>query len=173
MLNYIYVLFTCVTAKFLNKRTFNSNHNNKSANVGLLPNPLPSNNLLSINSKSNLIKGISSKDNISTINDNKLKKSPNKNTGVHLPKTLVLDLDETLIHSTSKSPIRNNHSFNFGFRSLLQNTSTGGDGGAHMVEVVLGGRSVLYHVYKRPHLDFFLKKVLLPNVNSIIILLIS
>jgi len=28
-----------------------------------------------------------------------------------------------------------------------------------MVEVVLGGRSTLYHVYKRPFVDYFLKKV--------------
>lgn len=28
-----------------------------------------------------------------------------------------------------------------------------------MVEVVLGGRSTLYHVYKRPFVDFFLRKV--------------
>jgi len=29
----------------------------------------------------------------------------------------------------------------------------------HMVEVVLGGRSTLYHVYKRPFVDYFLRKV--------------
>lgn len=28
-----------------------------------------------------------------------------------------------------------------------------------MVEVVLGGRSTLYHVYKRPFVDFFLRTV--------------
>ena len=44
-----------------------------------------------------------------------------------------------------------------GLRGVLSGGSN--DGGAHMVEVVIGGRSVLYHVYKRPHLDFFLKKV--------------
>lgn len=32
-------------------------------------------------------------------------------------------------------------------------------GPGHMVEVVLGGRSTLYHVYKRPFVDYFLKKV--------------
>jgi len=31
--------------------------------------------------------------------------------------------------------------------------------GGHMVEVVLGGRSTLYHVYKRPFVDYFLRKV--------------
>ena len=32
-------------------------------------------------------------------------------------------------------------------------------GTGHMVEVVLGGRSTLYHVYKRPFVDYFLRKV--------------
>ncbi|KAG9074139.1 Nuclear envelope morphology protein 1 [Ceratobasidium sp. UAMH 11750] len=32
-------------------------------------------------------------------------------------------------------------------------------GAGHMIEVVLGGRSTLYHVYKRPFVDFFLRKV--------------
>jgi hypothetical protein len=32
-------------------------------------------------------------------------------------------------------------------------------GGGHMIEVVLGGKSTLYHVYKRPFVDFFLRKV--------------
>jgi hypothetical protein len=31
--------------------------------------------------------------------------------------------------------------------------------GGHMVEVVLGGRSTLYTVYKRPFVDYFLRKV--------------
>ena len=76
----------------------------------------------------------------------------------HLPKTLVLDLDETLIHSTSR-PL---HGTGAGSSGLL---SLGGFGfgrnksAGHMVEVVLGGRSTLYHVYKRPFVDFFLRKV--------------
>ena len=76
----------------------------------------------------------------------------------HLPKTLVLDLDETLIHSTSR-PL---HGTGAGGSGLL---SLGGFGfgrnksAGHMVEVVLGGRSTLYHVYKRPFVDFFLRKV--------------
>jgi len=71
-----------------------------------------------------------------------------RKTPFHLPKTLVLDLDETLIHSTSRplpAP---------GIRGLL-----GARRAAHTVEVVMGGRITLYHVYKRPFVDFFLRKV--------------
>lgn len=70
------------------------------------------------------------------------------------PKTLVLDLDETLIHSMAKGG----------------RMSTG-----HMVEVkldspvsnsggVIGPQvPILYYVHKRPHCDEFLRKVLLLN----------
>ncbi|KAK9375367.1 NLI interacting factor-like phosphatase-domain-containing protein [Lipomyces chichibuensis] len=55
------------------------------------------------------------------------------------PKTLILDLDETLIHSMSKGG----------------NMSTG-----HMVEVKLEKQhAILYYVHKRPYCDEFLKKV--------------
>lgn len=85
-------------------------------------------------------------------------------TPFHLPKTLILDLDETLIHSTSRSP----HLLHTGSSGLLPfslsvpflglgNSRTRGR--AHMIEVVLGGRSTLYHVYKRPFVDYFLRKV--------------
>lgn len=84
------------------------------------------------------------------------------------PKLLVLDLDETLIHSTSR------------MGSVGSSGGAGGSGGStpvtssveratwnantaglkvRVVEVVLDGRSVIYHVYKRPWVDFFLKKV--------------
>ncbi|KAJ8604230.1 hypothetical protein MRB53_041882 [Persea americana] len=53
-------------------------------------------------------------------------------------KTLILDLDETLIHSLSKGGTMSN---------------------AHMVEVKLGNHAILYHVHKRPHCDHFLDKV--------------
>ena len=81
---------------------------------------------------------------------------PPKKTPFHLPKTLVLDLDETLIHSTSR-PIP----FHSSGSSLLSLGSFGrrNKGAGHMVEVVLGGRSTLYHVYKRPFVDFFLRTV--------------
>jgi len=75
--------------------------------------------------------------------------------GIHLPKTLVLDLDETLIHSTSR-PL---HATGGGGGGLLGFGGRRGKVGAHMVEVVLGGRSTLYHVYKRPFVDYFLRKV--------------
>lgn len=53
-------------------------------------------------------------------------------------KTLVLDLDETLIHSTSSSNCAN---FDF------------------MVEVLVNRASCLYYVYKRPNLDYFLNVI--------------
>ena len=52
-------------------------------------------------------------------------------------KTLILDLDETLIHSTS----RGTQNYDF------------------VVEVEVDGRACLYYVYKRPHVDFFLQQV--------------
>lgn len=78
-------------------------------------------------------------------------KSP-ENTGVRHQKTLVLDLDETLIHSMSKG---------------------GRMSSGHMVEVRLnttyvgvGGQAsigpqhpILYYVHKRPHCDEFLRRV--------------
>lgn len=76
---------------------------------------------------------------------------PAHKTPFHFPKTLVLDLDETLIHSTSKPMSLSSGGFGllgFGRRNK-----------GHTVEVVLGGRSTLYHVYKRPFTDYFLRKV--------------
>ena len=78
-----------------------------------------------------------------------------RKTPFHLPKTLVLDLDETLIHSTSRplpAP---------GIRGLF-----GARRAAHTVEVVMGGRSTLYHVYKRPFVDYFLRKVCAKSCHS-------
>jgi len=63
----------------------------------------------------------------------------------------VLDLDETLIHSTSKEMSLSSGDFGllgFGRRNM-----------GHTVEVVLGDHSTLYHVYKRPFVDYFLRKV--------------
>ncbi|SCW04477.1 LAFE_0H14400g1_1 [Lachancea fermentati] len=58
-------------------------------------------------------------------------------------KTLVLDLDETLIHSMSRG------------------TSSSNSSQGHMVEVKFStsGISTLYYVHKRPYCDLFLSKV--------------
>ncbi|KAI0368086.1 NIF-domain-containing protein [Pilatotrama ljubarskyi] len=77
---------------------------------------------------------------------------PHKQTPFHQPKTLVLDLDETLIHSTSRPLPSVGGSGLFGFGSRNK-------GAGYTVEVMLGGRSTLYHVYKRPFVDYFLRKV--------------
>ncbi len=90
----------------------------------------------------------------------------------HSPKILVLDLDETLIHSTSRSPSSSHYSGSgrtttSGFLGLetagarlgLRANDNPRRIRPHMVEVVLDGRSVLYHVYKRPWTDYFLRKV--------------
>jgi len=52
-------------------------------------------------------------------------------------KVLVLDLDETLIHSTSRGS--RNHD--------------------HVIEVLVDRHVCLYYIFKRPHVDFFLEKV--------------
>ncbi|KAG8939803.1 Nuclear envelope morphology protein 1 [Tulasnella sp. 419] len=85
----------------------------------------------------------------------------------HRPKTLVLDLDETLIHSTSRVPPSSSYGqglfsaggLGFGVMGLGFNSRKRGPGPSHSVEVILGGRSTLYHVYKRPFVDYFLRKV--------------
>lgn len=53
-------------------------------------------------------------------------------------KTLILDLDETLVHSISKSS---------------RSTKNG-----HMIEVKISEVATLYYVHKRPYCDFFLQK---------------
>lgn len=63
------------------------------------------------------------------------------------PKTLVLDLDETLIHSTNNLTGLSSPSGKWNSLSV------------RVVEVVLDSKSVVYHVYKRPWVDVFLKKV--------------
>jgi CTD nuclear envelope phosphatase 1 len=85
---------------------------------------------------------------------------PRKMQGVRMPKTLVLDLDETLIHSTSR-PLGAHAGgglFSMGGLGFGFGERRGREAG-HMVEVVLGGRCTLYHVYKRPFVDYFLRKV--------------
>ncbi|KAH8106010.1 NIF-domain-containing protein [Cristinia sonorae] len=73
---------------------------------------------------------------------------------LHRPKTLVLDLDETLIHSTSRPMPYSNG-------GMLSSLGIGkkNKGSGYTVEVFLGGQSKVYHVYKRPFVDYFLRKV--------------
>ena len=96
--------------------------------------------------------------------------SPRKHTTpFHLQKTLILDLDETLIHSTSR-PISYAASSGGGLLGLSGGL-LGGRGKrreGHTVEVVLHGRSTTYHVYKRPHVDHFLKKVSSATTNFVL-----
>ena len=82
-------------------------------------------------------------------------------TPFHHQKTLILDLDETLIHSTSR-PLSYAGSAGGGIMGLSFGGLLGGRRSrreGHTVEVVLNGRSTTYHVYKRPYVDHFLKKV--------------
>lgn len=72
-------------------------------------------------------------------------------------KTLVLDLDETLIHSTSR-PNPSLASTGSGFFGLGL-MGRGNKSPGHTVEVILGGKRTQYHVYKRPFADFFLRTV--------------
>lgn len=58
-------------------------------------------------------------------------------------KTLVLDLDETLIHSLSRTSPR---------ISSLTSSS-------RMIEIKINNDSTLYYVYKRPFCDFFLQEI--------------
>lgn len=99
------------------------------------------------------------------------------------PKVLVLDLDETLIHSTlratpvwymlgrsydrgkGRDPELPGSRSSSNFLNLLGLGMRGEGGNTHsklqptMIEVQINGRSVMYQVYKRPWADYFLKKV--------------
>lgn len=74
-----------------------------------------------------------------------------------LLKTLVIDLDETMIHSTANTAntnTNNNNSHNN--NENTHNTLSKFD---FLVEVLINRTSCLYYVYKRPHLDYFLDVV--------------
>ena len=83
-----------------------------------------------------------------------------RKTPFHLPKTLVLDLDETLIHSTSRPIGAGGNSGIFGIGRRKQTAG-------HIVEVLLGERRTIYHVYKRPFVDFFLRTVCVVLLGSV------
>jgi len=82
--------------------------------------------------RSKRLKATHSSPSLSSYSQNNLTKSPRP-----LRKLLVLDLDETLIHSFTFMPER------YDFK----------------VEAQLFGRSHLFYVSKRPHCDYFLQKV--------------
>lgn len=71
-----------------------------------------------------------------------LSRNPNKK---RRKKTLILDLDETLIHSLSRGSPR---SFNSSSASAPR-----------MIEIKLNNVASLYYVHKRPYCDFFLKEI--------------
>lgn len=128
-------------------------------NSGLLPSPLFSSLLTKSNS--------SPVPTVASLNLQAPQQSPRTPPGLHQPKTLVLDLDETLIHSTSRAlrahaggGLFSMGGFGFGFGEKR------GREAGHMVEVVLGGRCTLYHVYKRPFVDYFLRKVYMLSLMS-------
>ena len=86
-----------------------------------------------------------------------MSQQPTRPTPFHSQKTLVLDLDETLIHSTSRPFANFSHSPSslFGLKAFRRGSLCN----SHTVEVVLGGKRTTYHVYKRPFVDYFLRKV--------------
>jgi len=86
-----------------------------------------------------------------------MSQQPPRPTPFHSQKTLVLDLDETLIHSTSRPFTNFSHSPSslFGLKAFRRGSLCN----SHTVEVVLGGKRTTYHVYKRPFVDYFLRKV--------------
>lgn len=93
--------------------------------------------------------------------------SHHRPTPFHSQKTLVLDLDETLIHSTSRPFANYSHSPSslFGLKAFRR----GSFGNSHTVQVMLGGKCTTYHVYKRPFVDYFLRKVRSSSLSFIFI----
>lgn len=78
----------------------------------------------------------------------KTKKIPTPNSVAlqyYKGKTLVLDLDETLVHSVRLG----SETVSAVSPSIIHKT----------IEVQCDKQSLLYEVYKRPHVDFFLKTV--------------
>lgn len=122
------------------------------------PSPAPSSQLLPNPIGSCLLTGTAVSAAITPVSTPPPKKTP----GLHRQKTLVLDLDETLIHSTSRpmhAHTGGGNLFNIPGLGFIFGNKRGPRASGHMVEVVLGGRSTLYHVYKRPFVDYFLRKV--------------
>lgn len=137
-----------------------SNHSSSSSSHRSDIEPLPPSDLKGGSEQSQLLPASSSQSTAFS-NSNSRSSTPPffaRKTPFHLPKTLVLDLDETLIHSTSR-PIFATGSG--GGLLGLGGFGKSNKGAGHTVEVVMGGRSTVYHVYKRPFVDYFLRKVCL------------
>lgn len=66
-------------------------------------------------------------------------------------KTLILDLDETLVHSVR---LGSENSFKTVSPSIVRKN----------IEVQCDKQNLLYEVYKRPHVDFFLKTVTIDTI---------
>jgi CTD nuclear envelope phosphatase 1 len=79
-------------------------------------------------------------------------------------KTLIIDLDETLIHSMSKGG-----RFQTGRMVEVKLQASVGAGG----QIIGPQVPILYYVHKRPYCDDFLKKVCRPMFNAVILLIPS
>jgi hypothetical protein len=65
---------------------------------------------------------------------------------------LALDLDETLVHATAYPVVHGNW-------NSRQSASPGLEANVLTLEVMINGHPTLYHVYKRPYVDVFLRHV--------------
>jgi CTD nuclear envelope phosphatase 1 len=74
------------------------------------------------------------------------KKIPQQALQYYKNKTLILDLDETLVHS-----VRLGTTAEINVSSSISHKN---------IEVQCDKQNLIYQVYKRPHVDFFLKTVI-------------
>ncbi len=88
---------------------------------------------------------------------NIIPRSPTRHTpAAHQQKTLVLDLDETLIHSLAKGGrMSSGHMVEVKLNAPVQISSAPNQ----PTQVIGPQHPILYYVHKRPHCDEFLKKV--------------